>query len=98
METDTARPAARRYSGAAVLGALAVGVGFLLITVSAVSLLFGAVGIAGGLYSRAQLRADSTLRGTFPSAVAFFGGVLLVGVATIPLVLPMVLVTVFSWF
>jgi uncharacterized membrane protein HdeD (DUF308 family) len=92
MDGETLGPTTRRYSGAAVLGVLAVCLGVLLLSVPAASGLLGAFAVAAGLHSRAQLRADPSLRGARPSVLAFVGGVILVVIAALPLVLPLVLV------
>ncbi|GAA1448034.1 hypothetical protein [Leifsonia poae] len=91
MDTSP-QPAPERpvWSGAAVLGLAAVVLGTMLIAVPAVSGVLGAIALVLGLQSRGRLRADAALRGAVPSAIAFFGGIILIVIGVLPLVLSLV--------
>jgi hypothetical protein len=77
----------REYSGAAVLGVIALGAGILLYGFPIIAILLGSLSVVLGLRSRAQLKADADLRGVAASVLAFFGGLLLVVFHAAPFVI-----------
>lgn len=80
-------PTRREYSGAAVLGIGALGLGILLSALPVVALVLGVLSVVLGARSRAQLKADPELRGVGASVVAFFGGLVLVTVHAVPFII-----------
>lgn len=77
----------REYSGTAVLGLIALGIGILLYGFPIIAILLGLMSVVLGLRSRAQLKADAELRGVAASVFAFFGGLLLVVLHAAPFVI-----------